>query len=324
MVVDYPAVEIAAALADPGVARYRPEARGLLEARRAIGPDPDRIVLTSSTSEAYGWVLKLLCDPGDVVLVPEPSYPLFEFLVALEGVRARPYRLAWDGEWHVDFATVDAAGAKAILVVNPGNPTGTFLARGDLERLASTGLPIVSDEVFAPYPFADAAPAPISDEVLSFRLGGLSKGSGLPQLKLGWIVVDGPGAQAREALDRLELIADTYLSVSTPIMLAAPRLLEIGAGIRARILARVRENRATLAAAAGPFELLRADAGWSAILRFPRTAGDEAMALHLLEDHGVLVHPGYFFDLPLESCLVVSLIVAPDALARGLDAILRA
>ena len=223
------------------------------------------------------------------------------------------------------FSTVDTAGARAILIVSPGNPTGAFLSPADHARLASFGLPLLIDEVFAPYPFGEPPPPLGPDDVLTFHLGGLSKGAGLPQLKLGWIRVGGPAASRRDALERLELIADSYLSVATPVMLAAPRLLRIGADLRARLLARVRENRAALTAAAtaGGFEVLRAQAGWSAILRFPRVASDEELALRLLETEGVLVHPGYFFDLPIESCLVVSLLAPPDVFSRGLEGLRR-
>ena len=325
LAVPYPEAELAAAFADPGLARYQPAPAGLASAREAVaaqvGAKPEDVILTASTSEAYAWLLKLLCDPGDVVLAPEPSYPLFEHLLALEGVRLRPYRLAYDGDWHLDAASLEPAGARAILVVSPGNPTGAYLTAEDHERLGATGLPLVIDEVFAPYPFADTPPARPSDRVLTFHLGGLSKGAGLPQLKLGWIVAGGPEAERRAALARLELIADSYLSVSTPVMLAAPRLLALGETIRARLLERVRRNRAALLDAPGRYQVLRAEAGWSAILRFPRTASDEELALRLLDVAGVLVHPGYFFDLPIESCLVVSLLPEPSRFDRGLRAL---
>jgi hypothetical protein len=324
--------EIFAALADPAAAAYAPSPRGLAGARAAIaahaGVPAGSLVLTASTSEAYAWLIKLLCDPGDAVLVPEPTYPLFEHLLALEGVRAIPYALAYDGEWHIDFATV-GGGARAVFVVSPGNPHGAYLKRAEWERLQDLGLPIVCDEVFADYPILGApdavVPAARADaRTLTFTLGGLSKSCGLPQLKLAWIAAAGPGAD--EALRRLEQIADAYLSVGTPVMVAAPRLLELGAGVRADILARVRANHAALAArvAGTPVTLLRAEGGWSAVLRFPATRTDEELALDLLARRGVLVHPGYFFDLAGGTFAVVSLLPPPATFAAGIDAILTA
>ncbi len=321
-----------AALADPAAATYEPSPRGLPSARAAVaahvGVPAESIVLTASTSEAYAWLAKLLCDPGDAVLCPEPSYPLFEHLLRLEGVGLIPYPLAYDGEWHIDFASL-SGDARAIFVVSPGNPHGAYLKRAEWERLGDLGLPVVCDEVFADYPILGApdalVPAARPDaRTLTFSLGGLSKSCGLPQLKLGWIAAAGPGAA--EALARLELIADTYLSVSTPVMAAAPRLLELGAAVRADIGARVRLNHDRLAArvAGTAVTLLRAEGGWSAVLRCPGTRTDEELALALLAERGVLVHPGYFFDLTGGTYLVVSLITPPDTFAAGIDAILTA
>jgi len=326
----YPEAEILAALAPPEALRYAPDPRGLESARVAVGgAAADDVLLTASTSEAYAYLFKLLCDPGDVVLMPEPSYPLFAYLTALEGVQAAPYRLAYDGAWHIDFASLEenVAKARAILVVSPNNPTGSYLKRGELERLGSYGLPLIVDEVFADYPLdvpADAVSrvARPDSPVLTFGLGGLSKSAGLPQLKLGWIVVGGAGRA--EALERLELIADSYLSVATPVQLAAPRLVAAGATIRQSILARVRRNRDALAVRLPPaLELLPAEAGWSAIVRFPATRTDEELALALLRDRDTLVQPGYFFDMPAGTFLVISLLPEPHVFDAGVAAIVQ-
>ncbi|MBI4508800.1 MAG: pyridoxal phosphate-dependent aminotransferase [Deltaproteobacteria bacterium] len=349
--LEYPEAEILSALADPRALVYEPDPRGLRAAREAIAAgyshrgqlvDPNHVLLTASTSEAYAFLFKLLCEPGDAVLVPTPSYPLFEFLADLDGVRLTRFPLAYDGTWHIDLAGLEEAlaresRARAILIVNPNNPTGSFLKRDEQMRLcalaAAHDLTLVSDEVFADYPVSDA-PAPdriisvalLDAPCLCVSLGGLSKGAGLPQLKLGWMVVGGSKPLRDVALDRLEIIADTYLSVSSPVALAAPRLFELGAVVRQRIQSRIRENRAWLSSQLekdSPIQLLPAEGGWYAILRLPNTLTDEELALRLLSDHSVLAHPGYFFDLPIPTCLVISLLCAPDVFQRGALAILR-
>jgi alanine-synthesizing transaminase len=276
----YPEATLRQALCDADAAAYHPTPRGLLQARVAIAADqtrrgltvdPERLVVTASSSESYGLLFKLLCDPGDTVLVPEPSYPLFDYLARLEGILPAGYRLAYDGDWHVDFASIEAAlgearrqghPPRALIVVNPNNPTGSFLKRAEYLRLAdlcaARGLAIIADEVFADYAWgrvslgrtagrepvsSAAAAADASGAALTFSLGGLSKSCGLPQLKLGWIQVGGRDADVAAALARLELIADTYLSVGTPVQLAAPALLRLGAAVRASIAARVMANR---------------------------------------------------------------------------------
>ena len=333
---------LAAAFADPAIARYLPSAPGPRAARELVAAEqarlgarvaPDRIVLSASSSESYSWLFKLLCDPGDVVLVPEPSYPLFDYLAALEGLATRRYRLVWAGEWQIDWSSVAAAlpGARVVTVVNPNNPTGSFLRAPDLARLgalaAAHDAALIFDEVFADY--ANAAPADAVRSVaavplpgLGFALGGLSKSAGLPQLKLGWITVLGPEVLAAPALSHLALIADTYLSVGTPVLSALPRLLPIGAALRADLTARIADNRACLArlvTRAAPLTALAAEGGWSAILRVPAQLGEEAWALALLEEDGVVVQPGYFFDLTgLGSTLVVSLLTLPEVFAAGI------
>ena len=325
---------ILAALAQPASLIYEPQPRGLRAARDAVARyyadkgvalDADRILLTASTSEAYSLLFKLLCDPGDQVLIPEPSYPLFGYLTALDGVQAVPYGLRWDGEWHLDpgsLATaLDAAPrARAILVVSPGNPTGAFLKQDERAALAKAcsarGLSLIGDEVFADFaagPDARRVDAVCAfDDVLSFSLSGLSKVCGLPQLKLGWCALSGPPAEVEQALARLELIADTYLSVASPVQHAAPALLASRFAFQDALSLRLRANRATLAAARRPdaaWDLLPSEGGWSLLISVPRAVPEEALALRLLA-RGILVHAGYFFDFPAGHFLVVSLL--PD------------
>jgi aspartate/methionine/tyrosine aminotransferase len=331
----YPVGEILRALADPRAMRYEPEPRGLLSAREAVaeyyGDVPvSRIMLTASTSEAYAYLFKLLCDPGDEILSPRPSYPLFEFLAGLESVRVVQYPLRYDGIWHIDFDALERAITKrtrAIVVVNPNNPTGSFLKKDEWNRLEALGIPILSDEVFSDYAFeADASRVPTltrAKRTLTFSMSGLSKIAALPQMKLGWIVASGPGHE--EALDRLELIADTYLSVATPVQVALPRLLEASAAVRAQILERTRANLAlvrdmTRSSAARP---LNVEGGWYAILHVPRTKTEEEWAMELLERHDVLVQPGFYFDFEAEAFLVLSLLTPEDVFAEGLQHMLQ-
>jgi aspartate/methionine/tyrosine aminotransferase len=338
----YPA-ELFAPLASAAAAEYAPEPFGLLTARQAVAADyarrgvgvrPEHIVLTASTSEAYSVLFKLLCAPaGDEVLVPVPSYPLFEHLTRLDGVEAAAYALRYDGRWWVDLESVDriwTPRTRALLAVSPNNPTGSLLDSGELgalvERCGARGAALILDEVFADYPLDGGPAVPRElDGCLTFRLGGLSKSAGLPQLKLGWIALDGPGPLVDDALARLEFICDTYLSVSTPVQIAAPELIAAGAGPRAQILERIRANRATLrqSCASHPTaEVLHADAGWSAVLRVAATAGEEEITLDLLERDGVVVYPGFFFDFPREAFLIVSLLPEPRAFAAGVRAVL--
>ena len=320
----------------PAATAYAPDPRGLREAREAVaayqGVGPDSIILTASTSEAYSWLFKLLCAAGDEVLVPEPSYPLFGYLTALECVRAVPYPLRWDGEWHLDAGALPfSARTRAVLVVSPGNPTGAYLKEEERSRLAAacreSGAALVCDEVFADYAaFAyprRARSAVLYGDVLSFSLSGLSKVAGLPQLKLAWIAAGGPGAE--DALRRLELIADTYLSVNAPVQLAAPALLANRGPFQDAVRERLDRNRAALASARAPgdpWDVLRAEGGWSEVLSIPRSRTEEEWALALL-DAGLLVHPGYFFDFPAGAHLVLSLLPEPAAFDRGVEVLAR-
>jgi hypothetical protein len=322
---EYPGEDILSAMADPRALRYDPEPRGLLSAREAVagyyGDVPaSRILLTASTSEAYAFLFKLLCDPGDEILSPRPSYPLFEFLAGLESVRVVQYPLRYDGSWHIDFDALERAitpRTKAIVVVNPNNPTGSFLKRDEWSRLQRLGIPILADEVFCDYAFApdDSRVRTLTSasEILTFSMSGLSKIAGLPQMKLGWIVASGPGHEA--ALDRLELIADTYLSVATPVQIALPRLLAASVTVRHQILDRTRANLELLGRSTVPLHL---EGGWYATLQVPRTRSEEEWAIELLDRCSVLVQPGFYFDFESEAFLVLSLLTSTEVFAEGL------
>jgi aspartate/methionine/tyrosine aminotransferase len=339
--------DLLAGLADARALCYEPQAAGALDARAAVAADcarqgmavaPGRIVLTASTSDAYGLLFKLLADAGDEVLVPRPSYPLFDHLTRLELVTTRGYDLDIHGNWSIDFVSVEralTARTRAVLVVSPNNPTGSFVTREEMDRLAAIcgprGIAIVADEVFADYELepgaaARAGRAASRGDVLTFALGGLSKSAGLPQVKLGWILVGGPERLAAEALERLELIADTYLSVSTPVQIAAAGLLARGAAVRSQIAARVAANYRWLHAAVtreSSCRVRRSDGGWYAVLQVPSIESEEDLAIRLLTTRGVLAHPGYFYDFPRESFLVVSLLPAPETFADGVTRVLR-
>jgi aspartate/methionine/tyrosine aminotransferase len=292
---------------------------------------PGRLVLTASTSEAYSLLFKLLCDAGDEVLVPVPSYPLFEHLTRLDAVRFATYPLDYHGRWSIDLAALERAitpRTRAALVVSPNNPTGSFVSEGELRQLASlcarSELALIGDEVFSDYVFTGMTGGPTvvsQDEALAFALGGLSKSAGLPQLKLGWIAIAGPAPLVNETTTRLELICDTYLSVATPVQHAAPSLLAAAPVVRDQIARRVRSNRAWLCdtlTRTPEIELLNADGGWYGVLRVPATVGEEQLALELLTRHHVLVHPGYFYDFAHEAFLVVSFLPTPERFAAGI------
>ncbi len=329
-----------AALARGEAASYEPDPRGSAAAREAVAGyyagrgtpvEPGRIVLTASTSESYAHLFRLLADPGEAFLVPAPSYPLFEPLAALEGVALRPYRLAWDGDWHLDLDSLERAfgpDVRGAIVVQPNHPTGSCLDEAERAALhalcARHGAAVIADEVFgdfarpgrpAPLPgFTGAAPVP------TFVLSGLSKVCGMPQMKLGWTVVGGPDAARAEALRGLEWIADLFLSVATPVQVALPELLEARHAFQWRVRERVATNLArleTLVARRPELGVLRAQGGWAAVLRVPRIKSDEQWALELLMQ-GVVVHPGHFYDFADEGHLVVSLVPEPPEFDEGI------
>ena len=341
----YPA-DLLAPLADPRGLVYRPEPLGVLDARRAVAEDfarrgalvhPQRLALTASTSEAYSLLFKLLCDPGDEILVPQPSYPLFEHLTRLDAVSAVPYTLEYHGRWSVDLSSVERAitpRTRAVLIVSPNNPTGNFISSAELDQIAglcrARDIAVIADEVFADYDLHGEALVPrgvlsARADVLGFTLGGLSKSIGLPQAKLGWIAVSGSDASVDAAMTRLELACDTYLSVSTPVQLAARDLLERGADVRRQIQARVRANLARCAALVAECPactLLHGEGGWSGVMQVPSLVPEEELMLTLLEQSRVLTHAGYFFDFPKESFLIVSLLTPEDRFIEGVSRIL--
>lgn len=316
---------ILAAIADEGALVYEPAPLGMPVARRSIaemeGVPMDRVALTASTSEAYAMLLKLCCDPGDEVLVPAPSYPLFGPLATFEGVVPVPYRLAYDGAWHVDLPSVHAARTprtRAVFCVSPNNPTGSVLTQPELDALSELDLPLVIDEVFASYMFVER-PRAHTRRVPTFRLGGLSKLAALPQLKLAWMLIDGPDGDVVRAQRDLEWLSDAYLSCATPVQCALPRLLESASVTREAIRARTRRNLEALRAAARGTALtvLDVEGGWYACVRLPATRSEDAWCLELLA-RGTLVHPGHFFDFDREAFVVVSLLAPPDELNRGI------
>jgi aspartate/methionine/tyrosine aminotransferase len=313
--IDYPLDELAELMSRAARAPYSPDPRGLLPAREAIARqlqcDADEIVITASTSESYSFLFKLLCDPGDNVVTATPSYPLLEHLAALESVELRHFPLEFHRRWELDPSRIPIdSRTRAIVVVNPNNPTGSFVTPEEQDALRYLGIPIISDEVFLDYPLAARG----STFAGAFALGGLSKSAGLPHFKLGWI------RAPREGVDALELIADNFLSVSTPVQVALPELLPIGARIRERIAER---TRASLAAIEETLRerpharLLPVEGGWSAVIRVPQTSTDEEFALAALE-RGVVVQPGYFFDFDRDGHFVVSLLTEPSLLQEGL------
>ncbi len=337
---DYPHSAIARAYAGIRNFTYQPNPAGLYDARSAVSEfyksrniaiSPDRLLLTASTSEAYALLFKLLCNPDDEVLVPRPSYPLFEYLASLEAVHVATYQLLYDGSWFVDFGNLQEAissRTRAIVLVNPNNPTGSFLKIWEAEKLFELArqhsLPIISDEVFMDYSLAPSADRNNTlighDSVLSFSLNGLSKAAGMPQMKLGWIAVNGPREDAAIAHQHLELLLDTYLSVSTPVQHALPELLKIGTGIREQIFARAKQNLETASELlrGAPAHCLHTEGGWSAIIQLPKTVSEDVWVARLLEEHSVIVQPGYFFDMTSEPYVVVSLITPPEDFAEGI------
>ncbi|MGH9629732.1 MAG: pyridoxal phosphate-dependent aminotransferase, partial [Bryobacteraceae bacterium] len=297
----------------------------------------DRIILTASTSEAYSYLFKLLADPEDEILVPRPSYPLFDFLAALEMVRVIHYPLEYDGDWRFDVQALSrhvTGRTRAVVLVNPNNPTGSFLKRGELRELETLcrerSLAIISDEVFSEYAFEDDPGRAVSlssvDSVLTFTLDGLSKAAGLPQMKLAWIRVNGPPQMVADALSRLELISDTYLSVSTPVQHAVPALLKAGEDVRQQIRERTAGNLTvlrSLISPQSPARLLHVEGGWYATLQLPRIRPEEEWVIDLLEQQNTLVQPGFFYDFASEAFVILSLLTKPPVFREGAQRLLR-
>lgn len=340
--IQYDERAIREALSSPAVLSYEPAAKGLLSARNAVADyysarntnvDPEHIVLAVSTSEAYSYVFRLLCDPDDEVLVAQPSYPLFEFLADIQDVKLRPFELIYDHGWQIDFHSLEQAitpRTRAILVVHPNNPTGSYINEQERERLnqicQTHELALVVDEVFLDYSHDAAERLSFANNsgALTFTLSGLSKISGLPQMKAAWIVTSGP--QRDEALGRLDVIADTYLSPSAPVQSALPVLLDqrhsVQMQLKARIAANLRELDSQLAAQ-HVCSTLDVEGGWYAILRVPITRSDEELAIALWEQVSVVAHPGHFFNFTRDGYLVLSLITPERSFREGLDRVLR-
>jgi alanine-synthesizing transaminase len=338
---EYPEAEIRNALTH--VHPYAPNPQGLRSAREAIAEyyrehdrdvSPDQIVITSCTSEAYSFLFKLLGDPGDKILLPTPSYPLFSFLLESEALQPAYYSLgkvgarrwAWQAK---DISTIDIPKARALVIVSPNNPTGTTFDTADLDQIsawcAKQGIPIILDEVFLDYPgmglAGNAQAIAKKNGALLFSLGGFSKCVGLPQLKLGWIAVTGPRSAQQQALDRMIFLSDAYLTVGTPVQEAAAKLFRIGKRIRSSILARINENEQLLhawASANDAFRVYPREGGWYAICELPVGEDDEAFVFRLLESKNVAVHPGYFYNVEEISTIVISLIVETNTLREGL------
>jgi alanine-synthesizing transaminase len=347
--LNYRAESLLQSLTDRRALQYDPQAKGLREAREAVAAyyaeratrvSPDDLILTTSTSEAYSFVFRLLCDPGDAVLVPTPSYPLFDFLADIQDVKLFPYELVYDHGWQIEvnslFAAVDrviASGARcrAILAVHPNNPTGSYVQPREVQLLndvcAANDAAIIADEVFLDYSLQSQSPLTFAanEDSLTFTLSGLSKISGLPQMKVAWIAVNGPPMLKQDALERLDVIADTYLSMNAPIQLAVPAMLEERNHIQPQLLDRVRANLAELDSQLAQQKLcerLKVEGGWYAILRVPARGSDEELAIALLQRENVLVQPGHFYDFSAEGYLVVSLITSPPEFAAGIKRLL--
>lgn len=362
----YNSAAILPALGSPQAMDYDPQAKGLLSAREAVaayynecfargrgnqisGINPERIILTTSTSEGYSYVFRLLCNAGDELLVPKPSYPLFEFLADLQDVKLVPYPLIYDHGWQMDFHSMEkavTARTRGVVIVHPNNPTGSYVHPEEVvplnEFCQKHGLALIVDEVFLDYALSNdgnlelrsagqpKAAAPTSAiphpslvwnaDVLTFTLSGLSKISALPQMKVAWVVTSGPDDVANDAMERLEVVADTYLSMNAPIQWAVPKLLEQRRDIQQQLMQRVRANLAELdrqLAGQRSCQRLSVDGGWYAVLRVPVTRSDEELAIELVREHSVLVHPGHFYDFPSDGYLVLSLISPEQEFTEG-------
>jgi alanine-synthesizing transaminase len=340
---EYDAARLLQPLADASALEYDPDPRGMLRARESVSNyyashgaqvDPTQIFLSTSTSEAYSYLFRLLCDPGDEVLIAQPSYPLFDFLADLDDVRLIACSLFYDYGWHLDLQSLRekiTSRTRAIALVHPNNPTGHFSTleeRSQLETVCREhGLALIVDEVFLDYPLGDGAVPSFAlgdHPTLTFVLSGLSKIAALPQMKAAWIACFGPEPALAEAMKRLEVIADTFLSMNAPIQCALPAWLRESGNLREQIRRRTSGNLAALDQALAAQTLvsrLRVDAGWYAVLRVPAIAGDEEISLRLLLERGIAVHTGRFFGFPGSGWLVVSLLTRAEVFRAGIDGI---
>ena len=331
------------ALGNPAALKYEPAPRGLASARQAVWQyyaergalsGVEDILLTTSTSEAYAYVFRLLCNPGDEVLIPAPSYPLFDFLAEIQDTKLVRYPLIYDHGWEIDFHALEQAitpHTRAIIVVHPNNPTGHYTKRAEVEKLnaicSARELALIVDEVFLDFSLRVEQPSSFAGnrDALTFTLSGLSKTCGLPQMKAAWVVTSGPQELKRDALARLEVIADTYLSMNAPVQLALPSFLAQRRTFQEQLMGRVRRNLAELdrqLALQKVCSRLEVEGGWCAVLRVPATHSDEDLALTLLDEKGAYVHPGHFYDFPSEGYLVVSLLVEEVPFSQGMTSII--
>lgn len=348
--LQYRGDELLASLSHRESLVYDPQPKGLLSARQAIAGyyvekesavSPDDLILTTSTSEAYSFVFRLLCNPGDAVLVPSPSYPLFDFLADLQDVKLAHYELVYDHGWQIDFHSLDVALKKlsdesivcrAVMVVHPNNPTGSYVKAHELQELnricAANQMALIADEVFLDYSLTQQKPLTFSSNrfVLTFTLSGLSKVSALPQMKVAWLATGGPTALKADALRRLEVIADTFLSMNAPGQLAVPTMVEQRHNIQRQLMTRVRTNLAELDAQLSLQKLcqrLAVEGGWYAVLHVPATDSDEDFAIRVLQRTGVLVQPGHFYDFAAEGYVIISLITTCEVFTEGVKRMLH-
>jgi alanine-synthesizing transaminase len=342
---EYDGAAILDALHNPGALTYEPNPRGLESARRAVARyyadreekvSVEDIFLTTSTSEAYSYVFRTLCDAGDELLIPSPSYPLFDFLAEIQDVSLVRYPLIYDHGWQIDFHALEQAitpRTRGVIVVHPNNPTGHFAKSAEMARLNSIcsarEMAIIADEVFLDFALEGERPASFvaNRGALTFTLSGLSKISGLPQMKAAWLIASGPEPWKSEALARIEVIADTYLSMNAPVQLAIPKFLEQRHGFQKQVMSRVGRNLEELDRQLGMQKAcsrLKVEGGWCATVRVPATWSDEDLAIELLNAHGVCVHPGHFYDFPSEGTLIVSLLTPEGLFAEGTKRLLFA
>jgi len=342
---DYETETILGALRNPAALRYEPNPKGLEVARLAVteyysargaAVSAEDIVLTTSTSEAYSFVFRLLCNPGDELLIPAPSYPLFGFLADIQDVKLVRYPLVYDHGWQIDFHSLQQAitpRTRGVIVVNPNNPTGHFVKEKELAKLnelcAARGMALIADEVFLDFALGDGRLVTLAGNAgaLTFAMSGLSKIAGLPQMKMAWVIASGPGELKRQALERLEVIADTYLSPNAPVQLATPAFLQQRHGFQKQVMERMRKNLAELdrqLAGQKTCSRLEVEGGWYAVLRAPATGSDEDLAIELLTKDDVYVHPGHFFDFGAEGHLVVRLLEREEEFAKGIGRVLSA
>jgi len=337
---------VLAALANPEAMHYDPQPRGLLAARQTVcryyreahevfDLDPERLILTTSTSEAYSYVFRLLCNPADEILVPKPSYPLFEFLADLADIKLVPYPLLYEHGWQIDFDSLYKAATaqtRAVILVHPNNPTGSYVSASEASALnafcSDYGLALIVDEVFLDYAHDGASRRSFvtNADALTFTLSGVSKISALPQMKLAWVATSGPEEMVAQAGARLEIVADTFLSMNAPVQLAGPVLLDQRKHIQPILLDRLRVNLAELdrqLAGRPSCSRLLVEGGWYVILRVPAVESDEDLAIRLLRKARVSVHPGHFYDFPNEGHLVLSLITEPAEFREGVARLLQ-